>query len=392
MDPRQERGLAIATKAGITQNRLGWKVPSQSGNGFYQVVLKDEPFCSCADFETRQAPCKHIYAVEFYNKKETAPDGTITETKAVRITYSQNWTAYNQAQTQEKHLFEHLLFDLCKDLESPKQTTGRPKAALSDMVFSSALKVYSTVSGRRVTCDLEEAHGKGYLAHTPHYNSIFNYLENPSMTNILMDLIEKSARPLKNIETDFAIDSSGFSTSTYARWFDEKYGKEKSKRQWLKAHLMTGVKTNIVTSVEVTPSYVHDSLALPGLVERTSSGFRISEVSADKAYLSEDALSKVASAGAVPYIPFKSNTTGKGSSLWEKMYGLFVFQKEDFMRRYHKRSNVETTFSMIKAKFGASVRSRSMTAQINEILLKVLCHNICVLIQSMFELGIVCEF
>lgn len=87
-----------------------------------------------------------------------------------------------------------------------------------------------------------------------------------------------------------------------------------------------------------------------------------------------------------------TNTTGAGSSLWEKMYGLFVFQKEDFMKCYHKRSNVETTFSMIKRKFGAAVRSKSITSQTNEILLKVLCHNICVLIQSMFELGVVCEF
>ncbi len=52
------------------------------------------------------------------------------------------------------------------------------------------------------------------------------------------------------------------------------------------------------------------------------------------------------------------------------------------MRNYHKRSNVESTFMMIKAKFGDSLRSRTKTAQINEALLKVLCHNICCLIQS----------
>ena len=51
---------------------------------------------------------------------------------------------------------------------------------------------------------------------------------------------------------------------------------------------------------------------------------------------------------------------------------------------YHKRSNVETVFSMIKAKFGGSVRAKTPTAQVNE----VLCHNICVLIQSIYELGL----
>ena len=59
-----------------------------------------------------------------------------------------------------------------------------------------------------------------------------------------------------------------------------------------------------------------------------------------------------------------------------------------FLQHYHKRSNAESTFSMIKAKFGASVRAKTPIAQVNEVLCKVLCHNICVLIQSTHELGI----
>ncbi len=43
---------------------------------------------------------------------------------------------------------------------------------------------------------------------------------------------------------------------------------------------------------------------------------------------------------------------------------------------------------MIKAKFGNNVRSKTWTAQVNEVLLKILCHNICVVIQEMYELGI----
>ena len=62
------------------------------------------------------------------------------------------------------------------------------------------------------------------------------------------------------------------------------------------------------------------------------------------------------------------------------------------MECYHKRSNVETTFSMIKAKFGDSLRSKTKTAQINEALCKVLAHNLCCLIQSMFELEIKPDF
>jgi hypothetical protein len=56
--------------------------------------------------------------------------------------------------------------------------------------------------------------------------------------------------PLRAVETTFAPDSSGFSTSRFVKWYDEKYG-ERSGREWVKAHILTGVKTNVVVAVEV---------------------------------------------------------------------------------------------------------------------------------------------
>jgi hypothetical protein len=70
------------------------------------------------------------------------------------------------------------------------------------------------------------------------------------------------------------------------------------------------------------------------------------------------------------------------------MWHFYNFNRESFLTHYHKRSNVETAFSMIKAKFDGSVRAKMPTAQVNEVLCKILCHNICVLIQSIFELGL----
>lgn len=74
------------------------------------------------------------------------------------------------------------------------------------------------------------------------------------------------------------------------------------------------------------------------------------------------------------------------------MFRFFKDNKEEFNRHYHKRSNVESVFSMMKRKFGPNVRGKSSLAQENEVLAKALCHNICVLIQEMFELGIKVDF
>jgi hypothetical protein len=66
--------------------------------------------------------------------------------------------------------------------------------------------------------------------------------------------------------------------------------------------------------------------------------------------------------------------------------------RDDGPGRYHERCNIESTYSMIKAKFGDSVRSTTDVAMVNEALCKVLCHNVCCLIQSACELGIEATF
>jgi transposase len=65
-----------------------------------------------------------------------------------------------------------------------------------------------------------------------------------------------------------------------------------------------------------------------------------------------------------------------------------MFRKQELLTHYHKRSNVESTFSMMKRKFGDSLRSKTDVAMVNETLCKILCHNLVVLIHEMFELGI----
>jgi transposase len=150
----------------------------------------------------------------------------------------------------------------------------------------------------------------------------------------------------------------------------------------------------------LVPKYAHDYPYFKGLVDRTAdAGFQMKEVSADKGYLGASNMLATLQRGAIPYIPFKSNSVsnsrgsyGAKSQLWTKMFHFYMMHRPEFLEHYHKRSNVETTFHMIKSKFGQRLRSKTLTAQINEALCKVLCHNLCVVIQSMHELNITPEF
>jgi len=399
LSAREFHGMRIAAMQKLVKRGVVWMVPSEGGQRSpYQVSPdSDEPHCTCPDHETNGVKCKHILAVEYAMRREahgpTALPAMSVE-PPVKKTYPQNWRAYNAAQTHEKQIFQQLLHDLCRSIKKPIGTRheGRPRLPLEDAIFCACFKVYSTVSGRRFMTDLREAHKKGFISKTPHFNTIFNYLEDPKLTPILREMLTISSLPLKDIETDFAVDSSGFSTSRFVRWFDQKYGAVSQERDWVKVHLMCGVQTNVVTAVEIKGRHAADTRALPYLVDMTADNFVVREVAADKAYGSAYNFEVIDRHGATPFIPFKSNATGYGSKLWEKMYHHFQLKRDDFLAHYHKRSNVESTFSMIKAKFRDHVRSKTPVAMVNEVLCKIICHNICVVTQEAHELGISTSF
>jgi transposase len=395
MDLREQRGMELAATRIIIKRSGLWIVPSQVGNGKYRVNIASEaPSCTCLDHETRGVKCKHIHAATFVMKREQNPDGSTTVTESLtitatkRTTYPQNWSAYNEAQTHEQDKFQVLLADLCAGLAVAPAKTGRPRLPLSDAVFNIVFKVYSTVSQRRFMSDLRAAHAKGFISKVPHFNSISNYLENAELTETLHGLITESSLPLKSIETDFAVDSSGFTTCRFTRWFDHKYGVVRQHHDWVKAHLMCGVKTNLVTAVEIHGRHAHDAKMLTPLVTATAQNFQMSEVAADKGYASRENAAAITGVGAAPFISFHSHHRGNGGGAWERMYHYFQFRRSDFLQHYHKRSNVESTFSMMKRKFGDSLRSKSDVAMVNETLCKILCHNLVVLIHETHELGI----
>jgi transposase len=394
-DGRRQRGLEIAATTAIARKGEGeWLVPSQSLNGQYRVRKGLNGFeCTCPDYELRGQTCKHGFAVEFVLRRETKPDGTVIETRAARVTYSQQWPAYNQAQVSEKEQFCALLRDLVADVPTPEQKRGRPSLPLSDMLFSAAYKVYSTVSGRRFMSDLRSATALGLIDRTPHYNSIFNVLDRESLTPILHDLITRAALPLKALETDFAVDSTGFGTQQFYRHYSAKYGHDQYSRDYLKLHVMVGTKTNVVTAAEVTDRNTHDCPLLPGLVAKTANHFNVKEVSADKGYASHQNLGTITGFGAEPFVAFKAGAVGHSKSrIWNKAFHYFMLNRDEFLARYHRRSNVESTFSSMKRKFGDTLRSKTPVAQRNELLLKVLCHNLVCLIHEIHESGATAMF
>lgn len=108
-----------------------------------------------------------------------------------------------------------------------------------------------------------------------------------------------------------------------------------------------------------------------------------------QSYSDKKNLEFVESKSARPFIAFKNNAVfGTKSETWNKLLHFYSFHQDDFHERYRHRSNVESAFAAIKQNFGEQLRSRNERGQINELLAKFICHNLCVLVKSMFDLKI----
>ncbi len=290
----------------------------------------------------------------------------------------------------EKEVFQKLLSSLCAGIEQPAyKGDGRPALPLSDVIFSGALKVYTLFSSDRVTSDVRSAQRDGLIEVVPHPNTILRVLRMPETVPVLKRLVEESAMPLRMIEVDFAADGTGIGTKNYVRWFDTKHGKERREKVWLKLHIMVGVKTLVITGVEVTPGNKNDSPELPSLIAQTARNFNMREVSADLGYYGKKNLHAIVNAGAAPYIPFKpTSRPDRKDQLWTRNLAYFVANQPEWMAHYHKRSLSESLFSSVKRVLGSTVKAKSFDGQVSEVYLKVLAHNLRMLVHAMYELGI----
>lgn len=315
-----------------------------------------------------------------------------------------DWKNYHLARTNEKRLFYQLLYELCQLFQEPQTIetpTGRPKASLSDLLFSLGLKLYTKQCGRVLHSDLKMAEGLGFIEKTPGVNTLNDFMNCEATEDLLLKMLSLSAMPLKNLETDFAMDSSGFGSYQYERWQRVRFkkgvdGKELKKlcRNYLKSHIIIGVKTNVILTSEITPGNYADAKQAPKLLEALKDNFNPQRVSADKAYSSTRIHQIIQSLGAIPYIPFKKNANPNKRSpeIWIKAFDYFKNHSQEFMYHYHKRSNVETTFSMVKLKFGEFLKCKKFESQRNELLMKFICHNICCLVTEIFERKINIDF
>jgi hypothetical protein len=397
MDAREERGRQLARSSRIERVGRHWAVPSQTSADRYLVDIEDA-ICTCLDFSKRKGTCKHQHAVLFWIAwgRDVSADGVVTETVTVkRRTYPQeNWPAYRESQRHEKEYVERLLRNLCVRIPQPprKPGAGRNRRLLSDLVFEAVMKMYTNLPGSRLISDLNTSAARGYLHTVGHENSIHNFLASEASTPLLITLIEEASIPLGAIENgQYAIDSTGMSPCTYDRYFSVKHEGVVAKREFVKLHVMAGTTTHVISGVKISPA--GDCPQLVELLAQTRKHHDVRELSADKAYSSVENHDVLEELGIAAFIPFKDNAViHADADAWSRQLCEFLLRREQWLPHYHRRSNVETVFSMMKGKFGSAIRARRPISKINEVLCKCLAHNLCCLVKAIFMSGLAPTF
>jgi transposase len=221
----------------------------------------------------------------------------------------------------------------------------------------------------------------------PCFKTLSNYNEDNSLQIILDKLIEKSSKSLSVIEHDFATDATGIRTNLFSSWFSIRCKKEIRRRDHLTVHITTGVKSNIITALNVEIKSGNDNKIFREHVDKTSENFKVSEFSGDGKYWCKENCRKVIEVGAKPYFKVWKSWAGnsRGCMSWKMMNLESKNNPEEYKKHYHKRSNVESTNMSKKMIHGEKVYSKLNSARVNEETLRWINHNINVLNRAKYE-------
>ena len=308
--------------------------------------------------------------------------------------YPRDEALYNHIQEDEIQLFFACLPGAVMailDREDLWEGYGRKPVKLYDILISLVTKEYFRLPLRRTIGFLRMLKGAGIIDIKIHcFKTLDNYLNNPSIKPYLQKLIELTSMLFSQIDHFLATDATGSSTRYSSSWYDIRVCKKSTKKNHLMVHITVGTISNAVIAIDIRKKMGADNVIFRSHVKRIRNHFDIHEWSGDRMYLTRDNCNAVEEIGAEPWFKLKSNTTAKakGSPAWKKMVTISKEHPEIANPKYHRRSNVESTNSAKKRKFGSSVRCKLPIAQKNEEALSWVGYNFSLIPKAMYQFRI----
>jgi len=294
------------------------------------------------------------------------------------------WSVYNQSLVRRGEIL--IGFDVIDNWEAELKEMNQGKVGEpfhypdTFLLLLGYAKVYFHLPFRQ-TEGIAQGHAKGKVPSIPDYTTISRRINR-------LDIRIKENNKSKEFEDEYitiAIDSTGIKVTNRGQWMREKWNVNNKNKGYLKIHVAVDVKTKKILSIKVTDEHVHDSKALPELVENivetdNMTATAIGKLFADGAYEGNDVFRYLGDKGILPCIKVRKNARVR----WKKGNSLrnlsVISQKNDLQKwkdsvSYGQRWIVETVFSSIKRMYGEYVYSVRLKNMIQEMMLKASLYN-----------------
>lgn len=209
------------------------------------------------------------------------------------------------------------------------------------------------------------------LKEVPHFTTLQKFMTRvPSLTFkiILKNVIRRLHQKGEKIKIT-SIDATGFTSSYASHYYSKRISK--IRKSFIKASIAVDSDKLIIMGWKFSKVPVHDSQHARSLINQVQKITKSDCYTMDKGYDSEIIHKYIReNIGAESIIPVRK----WNGYIYSGKYRMEMFQDFD-EDKYGQRNMVETVFSMIKRRYGDTVRSRKYYNQTKEIKIRMILHN-----------------